>query len=80
MRANLIFGRKYHSVCFTGNCIFVIGGNVRSCERYPMQRKRWETLPCDIDEFSLNVAVVTVQTNFIFAFGGRNSKDQQPTH
>ena len=75
MKQSLILNRKYHSVCFTSNCIFVIGGSVRICERYPIQRNKWALLPTGIDEFSLNVSVVVVRTSYIFAFGGRNSKD-----
>jgi len=72
----MIEGRFEFGICLVNHRIFVVGGyDERSCEAYNLLNSKWTLLPstCDFpDEYTGCITVESVQSRYIYAFGGCN--------
>ena len=67
-----------HGVALVGKHIVVVGGYrvaTRKCEAFDTIKDAWKDLP-DFDEFGRGVTLVSANTRYVIAFGGRNQNEK----
>lgn len=78
-RCNMVFRRSDHSVVYNKGYIYAVGAFIDgkftcSMERYDVKNDKWETKSPMFTPRS-GVGLCVFNSNYIFAFGGRNAKN-----
>ena len=78
-KSQMNIGRCGFGVGHINNCIYAIAGchsdnaPERSCERYDVSANKWSLLPCQFDEFAVDVSLVVSSKRYLSVFGGTNN-------